>query len=273
MDQVVSFSPQAFTNPERFYISSIGITYPEKNYYRSRRETVEYSFAFIISGKGYFDIDGGQRVTVNAGDTTILPAGISYKAWSDQENPQYKIWMAVGGSLCNALYSSYGLGPNISFQYPRTGTLLHRLYDECHTNRGNPEYLAVRGALFMHELFASIALNETVDNSTQYRYARAAKNFIDQNLTKHISMEMVAHDVGISISHLNRTFTAKYGITPAAYYLQCRIDMAQALLLHTDIPIKKIAQQLGFSSERYFSDCFQRKCGTCPRKYRSTHIG
>ncbi|WP_155588996.1 AraC family transcriptional regulator [Bifidobacterium canis] len=38
-------------------------------------------------------------------------------------------------------------------------------------------------------------------------------------------------------------------------------------------PDQKIAQQLGFSSERYFSDCFQRKCGTCPRKYRSTHIG
>lgn len=267
MDQAVSFSPQSFSNSKRFTLSAIGYTLPYKSYYLARQHVNEYSFAYIISGKGIIEI-AGEQIELQAGDTTILPAGLAFRAWSDPKEPQYKIWMSIQGEICDELYKAYHL-TQYRYRYSRTGGMIQSLYEECTKSQASHDYLALRASLLTHELLASLSLNQQTDDDLQHRYAEQAKNYINLNLTKNLRMAEVADNIGISLPHLNRVFSNVYGYGPAEFYVRCRIDMAKALLLDTNIPITEISRQLGFNSERYFSSCFHKKTGVSPRAYRS----
>ena len=47
-----------------------------------------------------------------------------------------------------------------------------------------------------------------------------------------------------------------------------RLDEARSLLLHTNLPIKRIAYSLGFSSPFHFANRFRLRCGQTPTGFR-----
>lgn len=51
--------------------------------------------------------------------------------------------------------------------------------------------------------------------------------------------------------------------------MQCRIRDACVLLVTTDLSMKEIADNLGFSSPSHFSETFRKLRGVSPMDYRS----
>ena len=47
-----------------------------------------------------------------------------------------------------------------------------------------------------------------------------------------------------------------------------RIEMAQQLLVNTDMPLMDISIQLGFASQYHFSRSFKEQVGLSPSEYR-----
>ncbi len=95
-----------------------------------------------------------------------------------------------------------------------------------------------------------------------------AKRYIDANFSENITLDTLAE-----ITHLNKyyfahMFTEAYGISPMNYLTQKRIFISQELLISTDMRLTEIAQQCGFSSSSYFSQCFRRACDLTPTAYR-----
>lgn len=58
------------------------------------------------------------------------------------------------------------------------------------------------------------------------------------------------------------------GVTPTAYLLESRILYAKKLLLSTDIPIREIALESGFSQSSYFIHCFKKVVHMTPEQFR-----
>ena len=51
-------------------------------------------------------------------------------------------------------------------------------------------------------------------------------------------------------------------------FLQQKLLLAKQYLRNTRLPVKEISQRLGFCDPYYFSNCFKRQEGVCPRDYR-----
>jgi transcriptional regulator GlxA family with amidase domain len=68
-----------------------------------------------------------------------------------------------------------------------------------------------------------------------------------------------------------RRFRATYGVTPIEYLTSVRINLAQRLLIHTDLTLEAIADQMGWSSGYYFSTVFTKHTGISPGRYRRAH--
>jgi AraC-like DNA-binding protein len=60
----------------------------------------------------------------------------------------------------------------------------------------------------------------------------------------------------------------EFGCSPMEYLMRIRIQHAKLLLVQTEEPIARIAEQVGFRLPSYFSACFQRLEGISPRQYR-----
>ncbi len=73
---------------------------------------------------------------------------------------------------------------------------------------------------------------------------------------------------GFSKDHFRRRFTLEYGISPAKYLRNLRINEAKKLLYQSPYNVTEIAHQCGFSDVYYFSHCFKHQTGMTPLCYR-----
>ena len=96
-----------------------------------------------------------------------------------------------------------------------------------------------------------------------------ARRSIEENLGKRISVENLAEEAGISHNHLTRIFRESLGNTVVGYIRDRRVQRAQHLLLHSTLPIKAIATEVGLSDLHLFNKTIRRMLGNSPRAIRA----
>ncbi len=95
-----------------------------------------------------------------------------------------------------------------------------------------------------------------------------AKEYIDHNYQKSISLEEVAEEIGISSYYLSKLFKDRFQVTFMEYLKNARIQKAVELLLDGNKPLKEIALNVGYKDPNYFSTAFKKEIGMSPREYR-----
>lgn len=97
------------------------------------------------------------------------------------------------------------------------------------------------------------------------------KQYLWENLSKEISLNLLSRQVFLNPSYLSRIFGQETGISITEYLLNARIETAKKLLLNPELRIQDIAFQIGIDSPAYFSRLFRKATGCSPQEYRSLH--
>jgi AraC-like DNA-binding protein len=85
----------------------------------------------------------------------------------------------------------------------------------------------------------------------------------------HPIKEVVA-DAGILSNPARRKFRELTGTSPMLFVLKLRIEKVKDMLRDTDLPIKEIAKQIGFSCYDSFGNSFQKQVGASASSYRKS---
>jgi AraC-like DNA-binding protein len=88
--------------------------------------------------------------------------------------------------------------------------------------------------------------------------------------TSALNYAALAREAGCSLTVLRRRFKAATGATMHSYVVQSRIAAARALLAETDLPIKAIADRLGYNNVYFFSRQFRAQAGVAPGQFRKS---
>jgi AraC-like DNA-binding protein len=96
----------------------------------------------------------------------------------------------------------------------------------------------------------------------------ALKLMLDEPGHAH-SVETLAVAVGMSRSAFAKRFAESYGSGPMELLRDLRMRLAGSLLTDTDLPVKRIADMVGFTSRSAFSRMFEAKTGQSPRSFRA----
>jgi AraC-like DNA-binding protein len=83
----------------------------------------------------------------------------------------------------------------------------------------------------------------------------------------------LASGLGMSVTTLRRRFRRAAGLPPHAYLLERRAAAARHLLAETDLPIKAVAERLGYHDVFFFTRQFRRQTGFSPGLYRRSCQG
>jgi AraC family transcriptional regulator, arabinose operon regulatory protein len=94
-----------------------------------------------------------------------------------------------------------------------------------------------------------------------------------QVLNEHPSRTLpeLAHKCQVSTSRLSHLFKDEIGINVKKYRLECRLQVAAAILVSTGMPIKEIAFLAGYRHSSSFVRAFQTHFGLSPACYRRRH--
>lgn len=86
-----------------------------------------------------------------------------------------------------------------------------------------------------------------------------------------LNSKQLVKKTGMNRTKLSTGFIFLFGYSIKQYQLQQRILLAKRKLVTTNLPIKAIAQQCGFATEKYFFVYFKQKTGLSPGLYRKRY--
>ncbi|WP_234734473.1 helix-turn-helix domain-containing protein [Tellurirhabdus bombi] len=101
-----------------------------------------------------------------------------------------------------------------------------------------------------------------------YRRLQLAKAFLDDQVTEAITLDDVAKASMLSKNHLLKHFKQMFQRSPHQYLTQRRLERAKNSLVHSDLPINRIALQTGFEDPSAFGRLFKSSFATTPQQYR-----
>nr|WP_321509137.1 AraC family transcriptional regulator [uncultured Celeribacter sp.] len=102
------------------------------------------------------------------------------------------------------------------------------------------------------------------------RLAAAFTALVEKELHSGQSVSHYAAELGVTPTHLTRACNIACGRSASALLADRTHFEARRLLAETDLPIKDIAERLGFHSAAYFSRAFHKHTGHSPRDFRQS---
>lgn len=96
-----------------------------------------------------------------------------------------------------------------------------------------------------------------------------ALQIIYENWDKELSISELAKQVSLSKNYFGEMFQKEVGMTAQQYINKLRIDHARILLEDKDLPIKSIADTIGYQDSNYFSRVFKSIYQMTPKEYRA----
>ena len=100
--------------------------------------------------------------------------------------------------------------------------------------------------------------------------ARRLEAYIEENLSRDISLQELGSVCGISARHANRIFVKRFGMPLGRHMTLLRMKTAKSELESGDRQVKEIAGTLGYHDASHFIRMFKRVYGITPQECRKT---
>lgn len=94
------------------------------------------------------------------------------------------------------------------------------------------------------------------------------ENFIEENLSKDLSVAVLCRTFRLSRSEVYSIFREYFSASVADYVKERRLGKACELLENSALTVQKIAAEIGIPDYNYFSKQFRRRFGASPSEYR-----
>ena len=231
-----------------------------------------YCIHHILSGSGIYTT-GKVSVRLSAGDTFILFPGVELQYQADKDEPWEYCWAGFMGTDAASIIRNTGFSKETP--YILKGTIpeeeIRNGLDEIYQNKGNTyeSSVAMAGRLYsLLAVFMHYAQRTEPEKDSHVWYVEKAMSYIETNYSYPITVEDIAYYVGISRSHLFRSFQNYMRKSPKDYLSGYRIRQACHLLRETDLSVSTIAYSVGFENNLYFSKAFRKQKGMSPSEYR-----
>ncbi|EGA68197.1 AraC-type DNA-binding domain-containing protein [Vibrio sinaloensis DSM 21326] len=210
----------------------------------------------LLPVRGYIDLTlEGEAATVSYGDCVVIPAGCyhEFRAREDfrflvidvDELPSALMLLASPILALDAATHQY-----VSFMEAQ---LEHSVTDEMEEN--------MLGLLF--ELLSrqchSSKMDVRIKNVVQYMH---------QDIAKNHSIEELAQVACLSATQFKHLFSKEVQLSPLKYLAKLRMEKARTLLTNTDMPISRIAEEVGFSNPSSFTRSFSGYFAATPKSFR-----
>ncbi len=218
-----------------------------------------YLIHYVESGKGRFwvddkvyDLKKGEMFFISPGEVTTYEA--------DEKDPWVYKWI---GFECNFDVSDI-FCENVVFS-----ERCEYVFDKILESEKYGDNAELYSAGKICELLALLRYKLSSPHKREQNYAQRAKNYIEANYYKDITVEGIASELGLDRSYLSSVFKEQTGVSPKEYIVSYRLANAAELMTSYDFSPKQAAISCGYLDIFNFSKMFKKKYGISPREYKN----
>lgn len=258
------------------YPRKIGF-FPRVKYHCVRKTagTDYYMLIFCTEGRGWYEIDG-KRFTVETNSFFTLSPDTPYAFGADDDTPWSIYWVHFRGPLAGR-FMLPSLGPEFLKADSRSRVASRiSLFEDVFRNfsDGYIKDNMISACMYLYSFLASFRWTEQYNyhsaatQSDQTSLSRRAIYYMQENVTRSLTLESLAANFNYSPSHFSSLFKKQTGMSPIDCFLRLKMQKACEYLELTDLKVNEIASTTGFSDAAYFTRLFTRIIGISPLAYR-----
>jgi AraC family transcriptional regulator len=132
------------------------------------------------------------------------------------------------------------------------------------------EALSVQLAVHLLRTYATCNFKTPSDaGRLSAREMKRLEDYVDSHLHCTITLEDMAHALGMGVWTLNRHLRRTLNASAYAFVIERRLLRAQQLLRAGDLSLKEVAAAAGFSDQAHMTRLFRAKLGMTPGVFRS----
>ncbi len=263
----VVYEPHVYANRELPFIFH---EYHKDQYWQTNRCNVHRNpeLLYITEGSGKVRI-GDAVYDVVSGDLVVIG---SYATHQVLPNPKVNYFcLIVDMDFCT---SNRLNADRLSFPAViRDGGLEERFWRIVSEYRQADSFAVAGVRCSVLELMLDLCrrfgqlCEEPVELNPSLEYVRKAMVYIQENISKKLSLSEIADNVGLSKYYFLRRFRECTGMTVVEYVNTLRCEYAMELLSGGQHSIKQVAVACGFENFSYFSGLFKKYTGVLPSEY------
>ncbi|MDN4999275.1 helix-turn-helix domain-containing protein [Bradyrhizobium sp. GCM10027634] len=96
---------------------------------------------------------------------------------------------------------------------------------------------------------------------------------LEADLGGKLSLQQIAAEFDLSVSHFSRAFRISTGLPPHQWLLRQRVKAAKQLMTVRDLPLSEIAISAGFANQSHLTKVFSAQVGVSPAAWRREAFG
>ncbi|MDQ8738130.1 AraC family transcriptional regulator [Paenibacillus sp. LHD-38] len=273
------------TPPIPYYLGSGCSEFKIGDHHPKRKNLGIYDLLIVVKGELHIG-ENGQQWKLTRGDTLLLLPEEEHYSVSPCSQETVFYWVHFEHSKQQEnhpknnqkgiLYTSRPFGNPYGLRLPK------------HSQLSNPEVffdkikqllvLPINNSFWeeqrlLAELLAMLEKGgSNGSGSVAARLAERAAAYIQKNYKEKITNETLASALHFHPNYIVRCMKTKYELTPNEYLHEFRLERAKRLLITTEWPIDRIAEEVGFRYAPYFSACFKRSVGLSPIRFRKQFL-
>ncbi len=154
------------------------------------------------------------------------------------------------------------------------GALLQALRQPAEINRLFIDYTMLAFTAHVAQTYGGLRTIRTLARGGLAPWqAKQACEKLDADLGGTLSLQQIAAEFGLSVSHFSRAFRASTGLPPHQWLLRQRVKAAQKLMTVPDLPLAEIAISAGFANQSHMTKVFSALVGVGPATWRREVLG
>ena len=240
----------------------------------------EYEIIYVKKGQSLFGVNG-RKIYLQAGDMIIL-SNLEKHSFAVRSSNYERYMIKV-----KDIYELKNLPPNIltkvfqkrpiDFPYkftfnditkPHVEYIFDRMINESYLNYYFEEYLSILISELM--IFVYRSNLEYFNKKEEVLEATIIdiQSYLNINYYEDITLDSIERKFYISKYAISRQFKEVTGYNFKNYLILIRLSAAKNYLINTDLPIKTIADNVGYNSENVFIRTFKKYENMTPTTFR-----
>jgi len=231
-----------------------------------------FAVLYITRGEGYFETATCGAQPLRAGQAFLLFPGEWHRYRPDPEVGWDEHWVGFDGDSARLLLHNWVISPaEPVFDVGADSDLMAAFARAMDLVKLEPPGFQQTLAGLVLEILGRIGAAHRmseIEDEGLHLIVREARLLLAERVHEQIDLAGLASHLAASYSALRRAFKLYTGFSLHEYQLELRVSEGKKLLSGTTLPVKTVADKVGFQCPYHFSRLFKTKTGLSPQAWR-----
>lgn len=249
-----------------FYVTSTGYFMYEDTYVLSRENYNSFLIMHITKGSVRIQQENISYVA-KKGDTVLINCHKphSYSSLGELN----ALWFHFDGTNACAYYKELSVLHNSVIVSKNSSEIVNGIYKLYNYYKSGKKFSEAIQSAYIARILGEFFVKSWMDASDKEEIVDRVVNYIEENYEQELSISELSKVAGLSEFYFSRLFKKYTGFTIHEYIIKTRVVNAKELLKSTNLSIREIAYQCGFSNESSLCNTFKKVTDMTPGNFRS----